>query len=185
MTTNCKNLFYSPEILPPQHQFDREESSHIVRVLRLNQGDPIHLTNGKGNLFHCEITPLICAHSERATVKSERLNKILIAALKQSLKSWLPMLHEPQPFRELISQEFSGQKFIAYCETGSEALLQKAYKPGEPVLILIGPEGDFSPEEVEQAKQAGFIPVSLGKSRLRTETAGGVACTTFQLVNQS
>lgn len=130
-----------------------------------------------------EITPLICAHAERATVKSERLKKILIAAMKQSLKSCLPVLHEPQPFGELIRKRCPGQKFIAYCETGTEALLQKVLKRGESALILIGPEGDFSPEEVEQAREAGFIPVSLGKSRLRTKTAGVMACVVFHVMN--
>jgi len=230
------NLFYSPEIHPPSHAFDREESGHIVRVLRLKQGDVIHLTDGKGILYegriqtadpkHCEailhshtlipshphplhiaiaptkninrfewflekateigireVTPLICTHSERTSVKTERLIKILVAAMKQSLKSWLPVLHEPVTFGELISRKFQGQKFIAYCGTGSDDLLQNMYHQGEQALILIGPEGDFSPEEVVQAVKEDFIPVSLGSSRLRTETAGVVACVTVQIVN--
>ena len=131
-----------------------------------------------------EITPLICTHSERKVVKSDRLKKVVIAAMKQSLKSWLPEIHQSISFNELIHRRFDGQKFIAYCETGKEELLQKMYLPGSSALILVGPEGDFSPEEVEQATQAGFIPVSLGNSRLRTETAGIVACMTFQLLNQ-
>ncbi|MFC2101873.1 16S rRNA (uracil(1498)-N(3))-methyltransferase [Bacteroidota bacterium] len=229
------NLFYSSDIVPPSHQFDKEESTHIVRVLRLKEGDTLHLTDGKGILYEAEImqadpkrcevtlhshtltpshpqtlhiaiaptknisrfewfleksteigiseiTPLICSHSERTVVKIERLNKILVAAMKQSLKSWLPILKEPLKFDTLIRQKFSGQKFIAYCETGSEELLQKIYTPGEPALILVGPEGDFSPEEVEEAKKQGFIPVSLGESRLRTETAGVVACAIFHIV---
>ena len=131
-----------------------------------------------------EITPLICNHSERKVVKSDRLNKVVIAAMKQSLKSWLPKVNQPLSFNDLIRQAFDGQKFIAYCETDEEALLQNEIQPGSSTLILIGPEGDFSPEEVEQATQSGFIPVSLGNSRLRTETAGIIACTTFQLLNQ-
>ncbi|MBE0647816.1 MAG: 16S rRNA (uracil(1498)-N(3))-methyltransferase [Bacteroidales bacterium] len=222
------NLFFSPDITPPSHLFDKEESAHIVRVLRLKEGDSLHLTDGQGNLYEAaiqradpkrcevslhthtltpshphplhiaiaptkninrfewflekateigisEITPLVCAHSERTVVKTERLAKVLVAAMKQSLKTWLPVLHESQHFGKLIRQPFSGQKFIAYCETGSEELLQKIYVRGKPTLILIGPEGDFSPEEVEQAVKEGFIPVSLGNSRLRTETAGVVA----------
>jgi len=132
-----------------------------------------------------EITPLVCAHSERKIVKPDRLNKVLIAALKQSLKSWLPHIHQPVSFNELIHREFDGQKFIAWCEAGEEDLLQKIYLPGSSALILVGPEGDFSPEEVEQATQAGFIPVSLGNSRLRTETAGVVACSTVQFIISS
>ncbi len=131
-----------------------------------------------------EITPLICSHSERKVVKTDRLNKILITAMKQSLKSRLPHINQATSFNELIHRGFDGQKFIAYCTTGQEDLLQKACLPGSSALILIGPEGDFSPEEIEQAKQAGFNPVSLGNSRLRTETAGLVACTMFQLINQ-
>ena len=130
-----------------------------------------------------QITPLLCAHSERKVVKSDRLNKVLIAAMKQSLKSWLPQIHQPVPFNEFIHRKFDGQKFIAYCETGKEELLKKVYLPGSSALILVGPEGDFSPVEVEQARKTGFIPVSLGTSRLRTETAGIVACTTFQFIS--
>jgi 16S rRNA (uracil1498-N3)-methyltransferase len=123
-----------------------------------------------------EITPLICEHSERTILKASRLNKVLISAMKQSLKCWLPKLNEPARFTDFISNDFPGRKFIAWCETGEEDLLAKIYSPGVPALLLIGPEGDFSATEIEIAKTAGFIPISLGRSRLRTETAGVVAC---------
>ena len=131
-----------------------------------------------------EITPLICEHSERKVVKLPRLEKVVVSAMKQSLKSWLPILNEPVNFRDFISQGFAGQKFIAWCETGTESELYKAYETNSNVLILIGPEGDYSKPEVDLAMKSGFIPVSLGESRLRTETAGIVACHTVDLMNK-
>jgi 16S rRNA (uracil1498-N3)-methyltransferase len=131
-----------------------------------------------------EITPLFCSHSERTHLKTERLQKVLISALKQSQKAYLPQLNEPVKFPEFISKEFSGGKFIGYCETGDEEELQKVYEKGTDALVLIGPEGDFEPEEIELAKKHDFIPISLGKSRLRTETAGVVACHTITLLNR-
>ncbi len=130
-----------------------------------------------------EITPVFCAHSERIRIKTQRLEKILAAAMKQSLKAYLPTLNEPAGLKDLLNLDFSGQKFIATCESGEEDELQKVYKKGTNALILIGPEGDFSPEETVLAKNKGFVPISLGKSRLRTETAGIVACHTITLLN--
>jgi len=130
-----------------------------------------------------EITPIFCAHSERIKLKTERLQKILISAMKQSLKAYIPKLNEPYDLKSLLVKESKGQKFIAYCESGEEDELQKVYRSGEDALILIGPEGDFSPEEVSMAKKQEFLPISLGKSRLRTETAGIVACHTILLMN--
>jgi 16S rRNA (uracil1498-N3)-methyltransferase len=130
-----------------------------------------------------EITPVFSAHSERIRIKTDRLQKILVAAMKQSLKACLPRLNEPVGLKEITTMNITGQKFIAYCESGNEDELQKVYRKGENSLILIGPEGDFSPEEVEAAKNQGFHPISLGKSRLRTETAGIVACHTITLLN--
>jgi len=130
-----------------------------------------------------EITPVFCAHSERIRIKTERLHKILVAAMKQSLKAYLPKLNEPADLKNFLSKDFTGQKFIAYCESGEEDELQKVYQKGSNALILIGPEGDFSHEEIALAKKQGFIPISLGKSRLRTETAGIVACHTITLLN--
>jgi 16S rRNA (uracil1498-N3)-methyltransferase len=129
-----------------------------------------------------EITPLFCQHSERTVLKLPRLEKVMASAMKQSLKSWLPQLREPREFADLITAGFSGQKFIAYCETGKEQHLKALLKPGTDTIILIGPEGDFAPSEIETAVSNGFIPVSLGSSRLRTETAGVVACTIFNFL---
>ena len=131
-----------------------------------------------------EITPLCCAHSERTHLKTERLQKVIVAALKQSLKAYLPKLNEPVAFAKFIAKTFSGAKLIGYCEAGNEIELQQVYQKGSDCLILIGPEGDFSPEEVAQAIKEDFIPISLGKSRLRTETAGVVACHTINLLNR-
>jgi len=103
--------------------------------------------------------------------------------MKQSLKAYLPKLNEPSDVKKLIYKQFPGQRFIGYCESSKEDELQKVYKKGENALILIGPEGDFSPEEVLLAKKEKFIPIRLGKSRLRTETAGIVACHTILLMN--
>ena len=130
------------------------------------------------------IIPLICQHSERKEVKPERLEKILISAMKQSGQTFLPELTKQSTFKDLINKPFEGDKMIAYCEAGSKKELQKSITPGKNVLILIGPEGDFDSEEIHLAIEKGFVPVSLGESRLRTETAGIVACHTVSLVNQ-
>ena len=131
-----------------------------------------------------EITPLLCEHSEREIIKLHRLEKVIVSAMKQSLKAWLPKLNEPLKFKEFIAREFQEQKFMGSCETGNEQTLGKIYLPGNNAVILIGPEGDFSKTEVELAVKSGFVPVSLGVSRLRTETAGIVACHTIELLNR-
>ncbi len=130
-----------------------------------------------------EITPLLCRHSERTIVKTNRLERVMVAAMKQSLKAFLPEIHEAINFEDFIIQDFSGDKFIAFIDEEVSVSLKNLIKPGNDVLILIGPEGDFSREEVELAKEKGFIPISLGKSRLRTETAAVVACHTVCLMN--
>ncbi len=129
------------------------------------------------------ITPIICFHSERKDIKLDRLNKVITSATKQSLKSFHPVLNNKTKFNDLIKKQFAGQKFIAYIDNDVTLELSDAYVKGNDVIILIGPEGDFSPEEVEVAKSNGFVPVRLGKSRLRTETAGIVACHTVALAN--
>ncbi len=130
-----------------------------------------------------EISPIICQRSERKIVKIDRLNKVITAALKQSIKAYHPVLHEATSFNELIGKVANEQKFIAYVEEGEHPSLKSLYKPGKDATILIGPEGDFSPEEVELAKKNGFVLVSLGDSRLRTETAGVVAVHSVVLMN--
>lgn len=131
-----------------------------------------------------EITCLNCRFSERKEVKPARLEKILVSAMKQSQKATLPILHGMTDFKAFVSQPFNGRKFIAHCEEGEKPLIKDIYHPGENALILIGPEGDFSLEEIQCAMQHGFEAISLGKSRLRTETAALVACHTLHVLNQ-
>ena len=131
-----------------------------------------------------ELTFLNCRYSERKIIKTERIEKILVSAIKQSLKANKPVLNEMTDFQKFITQDFKGQKFICHCYEGEKKLLKEAIIPGEDALILIGPEGDFSEEEVMKAIEVGFQPVSLGKSRLRTETAALVASHTLNLFNQ-
>ena len=131
-----------------------------------------------------EITPLITKHSERKVIKPERLNKILVSAMKQSVKAYLPVINEITVFSEFISQNQQHKKYIAHCNPGHKIHLKQLVKPETDVLLLIGPEGDFSAEEVEQAKQNGFQEISLGTARLRTETAGIVACHIVNLANE-
>lgn len=131
------------------------------------------------------LIPLRCRYSERKELKIERLHKILVSAMKQSLKATLPELDEMTPIKEVLEMPFDGQKFICYCDDAIERkLFVKEYKPGVDTMILIGPEGDFSREEVELALKNGFVPVSLGDSRLRTETAAVAACFTCHTINQ-
>lgn len=233
-------LFYHPEISEgfSQVSFPRDESKHIIKVLRKREGDVLHLTNGKGLLFQTEIlsanpnnciagitsikrtpppayqlhlavaptkmndryewflekateigiqqiTPLICDHSERKVVKISRFERVLQSAMKQSLHTRLPVLNQPMAFSEFIQKETGGQKFIAHCEEGSKkSPLIKRLQKNREVTILIGPEGDFSPEEIKAALDTSWEPVSLGQSRLRTETAGIVACHTIALIHE-
>ena len=122
-----------------------------------------------------ELTFLNCRFSERKVIKTERIEKILVSAMKQSLKARLPKLNEMVEFDKFIAQDYPGQKFIAHCYEGEKPLLKDILEPGKDALVLIGPEGDFSEEEVKKAIGKGFRPISLGKSRLRTETAALVA----------
>lgn len=131
------------------------------------------------------IVPLRCEHSERKDIKTARLVKIAVSAMKQSLKAILPVIEETTPFNEFIKEQSTAEKFIGYCDANTERrLLAKAYTPGSDVTILIGPEGDFSPEEVRKSIEAGYIPVTMGDNRLRTETAALVGCDTIHIVNQ-
>ncbi len=128
-------------------------------------------------------SPILCRHSERKQIRTDRLEKIALAAAKQSQKSVLPKISELTDFGKFVRESKADQKFIAHCQSTELAELKNAfvYSPGTSVLVLIGPEGDFSPDEVALAISHGFKAVSLGKSRLRTETAGLVACHTLQL----
>lgn len=130
-----------------------------------------------------EITPIVCRFSERKIVKEERLEKIIVSAAKQSLKAYFPKLNPLCTFDQLMKNHKASQKFIAHCYEDDKRLFQTEITKKSDVLILIGPEGDFSIEEVQKAISLGFVPVSLGNSRLRTETAGVVACHTVAIMN--
>lgn len=232
-------LFYNPDISAntTQFSFSKEESKHIVKVLRKNSGDTLNITNGNGWLFTAEvtipdikkctvsiiskklqekreyslhlavaptkmndryewflekateigietITPIICDHSERKIIKAERFEKILQSATKQSLSCYLPKLNEAIAFRDFLKQDFTGDLFIAHCEDTDKKSLKQELKPKTDITILIGPEGDFSIKEIETALQNDFIPVTLGETRLRTETAAIVACHSVAFVNE-
>ena len=127
-----------------------------------------------------EITPIICSRSERKVLKTERCNRIMLSSIKQSLKFHLPKLNEAIAFKEFFKQDFNGNKYIAHCEKTKKVALKDA-ELKENTLILIGPEGDFSLNEIEIALRNTFKAVSLGTSRLRTETAGIVAVHTLNL----
>jgi 16S rRNA (uracil1498-N3)-methyltransferase len=131
-----------------------------------------------------KISFLRCRYSERKELKEERIQKILVSAMKQSLKATLPVLEGLVHFADFVKQPFDGQKYIAHCYSDQERnYLTSHYKKGGNLLVLIGPEGDFSEEEVALALSHGFVPVSLGNSRLRTETAALVACHTPHVLN--
>ena len=131
------------------------------------------------------ITPLICHQTEKQSVKSERIKKIIISAMKQSLKAVDTILNPPRSFGEFISEYSDSVKMIAHCmESNDRISIGQACKKGDNATILIGPEGDFTEEEVALAIKNNFIPVHLGKSRLRTETAGVAACHSVYFINQ-
>lgn len=234
-------LFYHSEAKNTNQElvFSKDESRHIVKVLRKQEGDILHISNGFGNIFtskitqanhnKCrvvltevteqdpldyklhlavaptklndrfewflekateigvsEITPIYCDHSERKKIKPERYEKILQSAMKQSLKAYLPKLNPAIPLSEFLKTqpESKVEKFIAHCAQGQKNSLKEILKPNKDVLILIGPEGDFSEREISLALNNNFTPASLGKSRLRTETAAIVACHSVAFINE-
>lgn len=234
-------LFYHPEIDQADKTvtFPKDESKHIVKVLRKSINDKLLTTNGKGFLFTLKITdanpkkckasvedfqtedkrpyqlhlavaptkmndrfewflekateigidkitPIICEHSERKVVKLNRFERVLQSAMKQSLHYRMPVINEPISLSDFLAQKHEGQLFIAHCEDEkTKKSLQHELKAKTNYTMLIGPEGDFSSEEIKNALQNGFQPVSLGNSRLRTETAAIVACHTAALINES
>ena len=232
-------LFYNPNIdeTTESFSFDKEESKHIIKVLRKKDTDILFVTNGWGLLFKTEITlasdnkctvqilavekvapskfqlhlavaptkmndryewflekateigiheitPIICDRSERKVVNKERFEKILLTAMKQSNVLFLPKLNEAISFKEFIKQKNNGLQLIAHCEETDKKSLKSVLKPGENVTLLIGPEGDFSEKEIALALDNNFIPVSLGNTRLRTETAAIIACHSVVFVNE-
>lgn len=135
-----------------------------------------------------EITPLICRNTEKPRIKEERINSIIVSAMKQSLKATRPVLNEQKSFKDFISQDFttfSGTRMIAHCnQTYKRDKVTDVYPGGKDAIILIGPEGDFSDDEIQIAAGKGFVNVHLGGSRLRTETAGVAACHSVYFINQ-
>lgn len=233
-------LFYCTEIADGYCTLDAEESHHAVRVLRLKEGDTIHVTDGQGSMMQgritvadergCQVeivgverqdvTPVnLCLavaptknpsrmewlvekaveigvgrivllqgdHSERVFMKTERLKRVAVSAMKQSLQLRLPDVESVVTVRDFLGgMPVSGQCFIAHCEAGQPRVpLADALLPGHDTTILIGPEGDFSQEEIALALRQGCKPVSLGSSRLRTETAAIYAACAFNLINDS
>lgn len=131
------------------------------------------------------IIPLRCRYSERKELKTVRLQKILVSAMKQSLKATLPQLDEMTPVIDVIRAPFEGKRYIAYCDPSiPRRIFAQQLVPDADVMIMVGPEGDFSPEEIEAALAAGFEPISLGDSRLRTETAAMFAVATVHALRQ-
>ncbi|HWZ35184.1 MAG TPA: 16S rRNA (uracil(1498)-N(3))-methyltransferase [Mucilaginibacter sp.] len=131
-----------------------------------------------------EISLIICQRSERKEAKTERLDKIITSAIKQSLKAYHPVLNEPIALNKFLAQPFDGQKFMAHCEDREKASLQTELKKYGRYLILIGPEGDFSPAEIDAALDNGYKAITLGESRLRTETAALEACFEVNFLNR-
>ncbi|MDX1471382.1 MAG: 16S rRNA (uracil(1498)-N(3))-methyltransferase [Flavobacteriaceae bacterium] len=230
-------LFYSPDIKKDDalHDFDKDESRHIINVLRKTKGDEIGVTNGKGLLFNArisnanakrctvevmditvqekhpyylhmfvaptkmndrlewflekateigidEITPIICENSERKILKLERLNRVLLSAMKQSLKAYLPKINEPILFKDL-SPNLDEKFHLAYCGDIEKQPLSKILKPNTDYKFLIGPEGDFSENEIKTALEHNVQLITLGNSRLRTETAALYVCNALAFVN--
>jgi 16S rRNA (uracil1498-N3)-methyltransferase len=214
----------------PALVLDEGNSRHAVSVLRMQEGEPLHLTDGKGYLLSCSITvahkkncrvritgssytaapgsktgigisliknpvrfewflekateigvtdifPLLCQRTEKQHFRPDRMKNVLVSALLQSRQTWLPVLHTPEKFDTIITgQDKFVQKLIAHClEQDKRKLDKSTLAEAGNRLILIGPEGDFTPAEIEQALRNGYIPVELGETRLRTETAGIVA----------
>lgn len=131
-----------------------------------------------------EITPIICDRSERKIVKEDRLEKVITSAVKQSLTAYHPKFNESISFSAFLKQNHPGEKFIAHCMDGEKSFISELVKPHQSYLILIGPEGDFTPAEVSSALQNGYKPLTLGNTRLRTETAALAACFEVNYLNR-
>jgi len=229
------NLFYQPGISEGINYLDLEESRHAVRVLRMNEGDQLAITDGKGFFYSASITKadskkcqfevqdkkstakrnfyihiaiaptknadriewfvekvteigideisfILCKNSERKVINKDRVEKIAVSAMKQSQQALLPKLNEIVPFKKIV-EAMADQKFIGFVDSSNPLHLKALARPEKKYLILIGPEGDFSIEELEMAVNNGFEKVSLGTNRLRTETAGLVAAQVMALAN--
>lgn len=131
-----------------------------------------------------EISLVICQRSERKEAKVERLDKIITSAIKQSIKAYHPKLNAPVAFNQFVQQGFEGDKYIAHCADGEKADIRQSFKQNGRYLIMIGPEGDFTPAEIEMATKNGYRALTLGESRLRTETAALEACFEVNFLNR-
>ena len=233
-------LFYNATIneVTETFTFDREESKHIIKVLRKKDGDILFVTNGLGFLFKTEIvlasdskctvqivsfekasipkfnlhlvvaptkmndryewflekateigvqeiTPIICDRSERKVINMERFEKILLSAIKQSNALYLPKLNPAISFKEFVKNKNTGLQLIAHCEETDKKTLKSVLQPNTDITVLIGPEGDFSDKEITLALAQNYIPVTLGNTRLRTETAAVVACHSVVFFNEN
>lgn len=233
-------LFYNASINESTEtfSFDKEESKHIIKVLRKKDGDILFVTNGLGFLFKTEIilasdskctvqmvsfdkaptpnfklhlavaptkmndryewflekateigiheiTPIICDRSERKVINKERFEKILLSAMKQSNELFLPKLNPAISFKEFVKQKNKGLQLIAHCEETDKKTLKSILQSNTDVTVLVGPEGDFSEKEITLALDQNYVPVSLGNTRLRTETAAVVACHSVVFFNEN
>ena len=174
-------LFTIEEEMPQERQWTGRV--HLAMAPTKNMDRTEWLAEKATEIGLDELTFLNCRWSERKVIKTERILKILVSAMKQSHKPSLPVLNEMVDFQKFIRQPFEGRKFIAHCHADNLPELRQVMRPNEDVLVLIGPEGDFSEEEVARAEANGFVSVSLGKSRLRTETAALVAVHLMHLNN--
>lgn len=193
--TNGKGYLFEAEILVPDQKRCKvkivSESKSVPKRYSLHMAVAPTKMNDRFEWFLekateigiDEITPLICDHSERKTVKLERMERVLQSAMKQSLQTVLPKLNPPMSFKDFMETDNTGLKFIAHCDEGEKMELKRRVIADMDTTILIGPEGDFSKEEIDAAKAKGFVPISLGNNRLRTETAAIVACTTVNIIN--
>ena len=201
-------LFYNPNISDNAKEvtLDKEESRHIVKVLRMKESDTFKITNGKGSFFSAEIisaNPKSCLvkiisqekqnplpyqlHLAVAPTKlNDRYEWFLEKATEIGISEITPIICDHSERKDFIDSKKSSEelKYIAHCEETDKKSLKAVLLPRQKITIMIGPEGDFSNEEIEFAKQSGFIPVTLGKSRLRTETAAVVACHSVAFFNE-
>jgi 16S rRNA (uracil1498-N3)-methyltransferase len=193
--TNGKGIWFEAEILVPDHKKcsariisntiapPKPYQLHmVVAPTKLNDRFEWFLEKATEIGVH-QITPIICDHSERKVIKIDRMEKVIQSAMKQSLQSYLPNLNPVIGFKEYMAQPKTGELYIAHCEENKKKELSHVAAAKKSTTILIGPEGDFSSDEIQMALDNGYKAVALGNTRLRTETAAIVACTTMALIN--
>ncbi len=232
-------IFYAPDIGGKSYTLDEKESAHIIRVLRMKEGESVRIIDGRGNLYEgiitdpdvrrctigitgitsnfekrsyrlhiaisplknrerfewfiekCveigidEITPVLCHNTEKTGFRADRINSLVISAMKQSLKACKPIINPVTPLMEMLDGDTVGSCMIAHCNLSfPRELISNVYMKNEAATILIGPEGDFNANEIAHAIDMGYSPVHLGSSRLRAETAGIAACHSIYFINQ-